>query len=112
MEFAVPPGATHVSGSFGFVRGAYQNGGRTKGAEFSVVWTDGDKRVEIYKRFLDPFSVKADRGLQDFRKNLGDVSGGRLLFEISSGPSKDASWGWTVWTDIEINGRYTAPKND
>jgi hypothetical protein len=112
MEFEVPAGALEVSGGFGFVPGAYQNGGRTKGAEFSVVWTNGQERTEIYKRFLNPVEVETDRGLQDFRVGLRGITGGRLLFQTSPGPSKDASWGWTFWTGIAITGPPTAPKND
>jgi hypothetical protein len=105
-------GATEVSGNFGFVPGAYQNGGHTKGAEFSVAWTNGQERVEIYKRFLNPFEVEADRGLQNFREDLRGFTGGRLIFQTKPGPSKDASWGWTVWTGIAITGPPTAPKSD
>jgi hypothetical protein len=102
MVFDVPHGATHVSGSFGYVRGAYEAGGHTDGAEFRVIWTKGNERAVIYARFLNPFDNPADRGLQTFQVSLKGLAGGQLRLEVNPGPKNDHRWDWTAWTSIEI----------
>jgi hypothetical protein len=102
MEFNIPAGATEVLGSFGFLPGAYKNGGDTNGAEFRVLWTNGADEKVIFKRLLDPVKVPSDQGLQDFRAELTGISGGRLRFVISPGPFENNAWDWTVWTGIAI----------
>jgi hypothetical protein len=102
MEFGLPRGATQVSGAFGFVPGAYENGGRTDGAEFRVVWTNGSEQVVVYSRLLNPHDVPADRGLQTFDASLKNLAGGQLRLEVNPGPHSDTGWDWTAWTDIEI----------
>jgi hypothetical protein len=102
MEFAIPAGATEIVGTFGFMPGAYKNGGETNGAEFRVVWTDGAAEKVIYKRMLDPVKEPADQGLQDFRADLAGISGGRLRLVIAPGPYDNNAWDWTVWTGIAI----------
>lgn len=102
MDFDLPQGATQVSGAFGYAPGAYQNGGRTDGAEFQVVWTNGTEHVVLYSRHLNPRDVPADRGLQTFHTSLKDLAGGQLRLEVNPGPNNDTGWDWTAWTGIEI----------
>ena len=102
MDFVLPAGAGEVSGAFGFPEGAYQSGGRSDGAEFRVVWTDGADRTVVFSRYLNPRDVSADRGLQRFRASLKNLAGGQLRLEVDPGPRNDNGWDWTAWTDIEI----------
>ncbi len=101
MVFLLPPGATGISGGFGFVPGAYQDGGNTDGAEFRVVWTHGAERTVLFSRWMNPHAVPADRGLQHFHVALTGLSGGELRLEVKPGPHNNA-WDWTAWTGIEI----------
>ena len=102
MDFELPAGAQEVSGAFGLPEGAYQNGGRSNGAVFRVVWTDGTDRIVVFSRYLNPRDVPADRGLQHFRAPLTNLAGGQLRLEVDPGPYNDNGWDWTAWTGIEI----------
>jgi hypothetical protein len=102
MTFDMVKDARTVSGQFGFMPGAYTNGGRTNGAEFVVYWSNGSDRVELFHRFLDPLNNVGDRGLQAFEANLSGLTGGRIYLQVKPGPYNDFSWDWTGWTDIQI----------
>ena len=102
MTFDVPKDATEASGRLGFLVGAYTYSGRTNGADFVIVWSDGKDTVEIYRRFLDPLKKTEDRGLISFHVDLKRFTGGRLYFRTRPGPYNDYGWDWTAWTDIEI----------
>jgi hypothetical protein len=101
MEFAMPDGATSISGAFGFVEGAYTGHGKTEGATFRILWQKGQQHVELYRRRLEPSTVPGDRGLQDFRVHLQGVTGGSLVLQTD--PGANNSWDWTVWTAIKID---------
>ncbi len=102
MTFDFPAGATEANGRFGILEGAYNNGNRTNGAEFAVVWSDGKDSVEVFREFLDPMKKIEDRGLHSFHINLARFHGGRLYFRTLPGPYNDFGWDWTAWTGIEI----------
>jgi len=102
MEFVLPRGAQELSGFFGYVPGAYQNGGNTDGAVFRVVWARGSEQPVLFSRRLNPRDVPADRGLQAFHVDLKNVAGGQLRLEVDPGPYNDTGWDWTAWTGIEI----------
>lgn len=103
MVFTPPPGAHHISGSFGYPPGAYSGEGHTDGAEFRVIWsTSTDQRI-LFSRLIHPADEPKDRGLQHFEANLPALTaGGRVRLEISPGPNDDHSWDWTVWSDVKI----------
>lgn len=101
MEFAMPEGATTVSGAFGFVEGAYTGSGQTDGATFRILWKVGQQQVELYQRRLDPLNVPRDRGLQDFRVDLKGHSEGKLVLQVD--PGSNGNWDWTAWTAIKID---------
>ncbi len=101
MIFDVPAGARSVQGDFGFVAGAYTNGGRTNGAQFTIYWTDGGERRVLYERYLDPVSRLNDRGLQHFTANI-PVGAGQVVMQIDPGPHGEYAYDWTGWTDIEF----------
>lgn len=101
MVFEVPAGATMVQAGFGFVPGAYTNGGRTNGAAFGVYWSDGNDTVVLHERFLDPVTKVNDRGLQNFSAKLPKGSG-HVTFRIDPGPYGEYAFDWTGWTGIEF----------
>lgn len=103
MTFDVPKNATRVSGQHGFLVGAYTRGGDTNGADFVIVWSDGQNSREVYRRFLDPVRNPEDRGLVKFDFRLEGISGGRLYFKTLPGPYNLHSWDWTAWTGISID---------
>jgi len=102
MVFVLPRGAREVTGAFGYPAGAYENGGRTDGAIFRVLWDRGGAPTVLFSRELKPRDNPADRGLQPFRVDLSEVSGGQLRLEVSPGKYNDTGWDWTAWTAIEI----------
>ncbi len=102
MTFNIPKDAHQVSGFFGYLPGAYSNGGKTDGAEFIVYWADGAKRVDLLKQYLDPGHNENDRGPHEFKVSLNGLEGGRLYLRIGAGPTGNYSWDWTWWSGIEI----------
>ena len=102
MVFNVPPGATTLSGQHGFLAGAYAGDNNTNGADFVITWSDGKDAVEIYRRFLNPKHVPADRGLIKFQVDLKPYIGGRLYLRTLPGPYNDMGWDWTAWSKINI----------
>ena len=101
MEFNVPAGATTVSGAYGFVSGAYSNGGKTNGAEFVITWTDGNAPVILLERFMNPVTNPDDRGLQKFSLHLPKGTG-RVTMQVKPGPYNEYAFDWTGWTGIEF----------
>ncbi len=101
MVFDVPSGAGELNGAYGFVPGAYSNGGRSNGAEFFIYWTDGNEPVVLHQRYLDPMTKLNDRGLQKFHVKL-PKSTGRVFLQINPGPNGEYAFDWTGWTDIEF----------
>lgn len=101
MVFEVPAGATMIQGGFGFVPGAYLNGGRTNGAQFTVYWSDGSDRVVLHERYLEPLSRLNDRGLQKFSSKLPKGKG-HVTFRIDPGEHGEFAYDWTGWTGIEF----------
>jgi hypothetical protein len=102
MVFNIPAGATKVSGWHGILAGAYAEPNNTNGAEFIITWSNGAQSAELYRRFLDPKRNSGDRGLKNFRLDIGHLPPGRLYFRILPGPYNDVSWDWTAWTGVDI----------
>lgn len=101
MVFDVPAGATMIEGSFGFVPGAYLNGGRTNGAQFTIYWTDGNDRMVLHERYLNPVTRLNDRGLQHFSAKLPKGKG-NVICRIDPGENNEYAFDWTGWTGIEF----------
>ncbi len=101
MIFDVPAGATQINGAYGFLPGAYSNGGRTNGAEFVIYWSNGGEPVILHERFLDPVNKMSDRGLQKFSVKL-PKSSGRVFLRVNPGPFGEFAFDWTGWTGIEF----------
>lgn len=102
MMFALPDGATSLTGGFGFIPAAFAEGTNTNGAEFVIYWANDAERRELFKQFLNPRTEPADRGLRHFKIDLTGLPPGHLYLRIDAGPSNNNAWDWTGWTDIEI----------
>ena len=102
IEYAVPAGATAISGRFGVLPAAYEGDARTNGAEFRVVAADGPVERVLFTRYLDPRNNPADRGLQTFSAPLTSIADGRVFLVIDAGPGGDNGWDWTAWSGVEI----------
>ena len=101
MVFDVPAGATVITGAYGFVPGAYSNGGKTNGAEFVITWTDGSNPVILSERYMTPVTNPDDRGLQKFSLKLPRGTG-RVLMQVKPGLYGEYAFDWTGWTAIEF----------
>jgi hypothetical protein len=101
MVFDVPAGATTFNGSYGFVPGAYSNGGKTNGAEFVISWSDGNDPIILEERYLSPVTKSKDRGLQSFSLRLPKGTG-KIFCRINPGPFGEYAFDWTGWTAIEF----------
>jgi hypothetical protein len=101
MVFDVPSGAGELNGAFGFIPGAYSNGGRTNGAEFVITWSNTGEPVILLERFMDPVNRLSDRGLQKFNVKL-PKSTGRVTLRVNPGPYGQFAFDWTGWTGIEF----------
>lgn len=101
MVFDVPAGATELHGAYGFNHGAYSDGGRTNGAQYSIHWHGGGEPVILHERFLDPVNKINDRGLQKFSVKL-PRSTGQVFLRVSPGPFGQNAFDWTGWTAIEF----------
>lgn len=87
----------------GLMPGAYTDG-NTDGAEIVVELQPaaGAART-IFKRWLQPKTVPADRGTQRFDVTLPAIQAGtRLMIRTLTGPRDDGSWDWTYLADIRL----------
>lgn len=101
MTFEVPAGAKELRGAFGFLPGAYLDGGNTNGAQFQIYSQDQDEPVILLDRFMTPKTTMSDRGLQPFKVQIPEGTR-RLYLRVTSGPYSDFAYDWTAWTAIEF----------
>lgn len=103
MEFPLPAGLTRLQAGFGLRPGAYAQGGRTDGVEFSVVagWPGGRTEV-LWQRWLDPVRQPADRGRQTVDLALPADLPATLTFRTRPGPAGDTRWDWSYWTQMRF----------
>jgi hypothetical protein len=102
MKFTLPPGATQISGAYGFEESAYTVG-TTDGAEFRIELRgqDGSANV-IHSLLLEPKTKPQDRGLHTFTVPIPSGAQGTLVLRALPGPRNDTAWDLTCWADIEI----------
>ncbi len=102
MTFNLPKKAREITGSFGFLPGAFSGGGGTNGAVFIIQWSNGGEKREIFRRELNPVSIPEDQIMQKFTVPLDSLEGGKLFLRIDPGEFGNYAWDWTYWTGIEI----------
>ena len=112
LTYALPAGVGAVSGSFGFLPGAYEdaNAGPTDGAEFIIRWRPNGAPAQILlRRLLRPRQEAADRPFQPFQFALPPHAGGEIEFVIRPGPADNNASDWTVWRDFAFGSPAAAP---
>lgn len=103
IEFPVRAGDASLTGSFGLLDGAYQNGNATDGVEFVVEYVPARGAATVlWRRYLDPFATPADRGVQTFSVTLPQPASGRVILRTQNLPGHNAAWDWSMWTDLRF----------
>jgi hypothetical protein len=103
IEFPVRAGDVSLTGSFGLLDGAYQNGNATDGVEFVIEYVPARGPASVlWRRYLDPLAVAADRGLQSFAVALPQPASGRVILRTQNLPGRNAAWDWSMWTDLRF----------
>ncbi len=104
LEFALAGGERQVALEFGFLPGAYADGGNTGGADYVLaLQSPGQPPREVFRRGLRPVAVAADRGPQSARVDLPAVKAGdRLVLRTLPAPGANSSWGWTYVSRLVI----------
>ncbi len=89
---------------FGFLKGAYTNGGQAQGGDIIVeVARAGQPPREIYLRRLQPVTAQADRGPQTASVDLAGIAAGDVLsVRTAPIPGGNNSWGWTYLSRLVI----------
>ncbi len=90
--------------NFGFLPGAYTNGGQTTGGDIVVELTHpGQPSREILRRRLQPVTVPADRGPQSATVDLTGLAAGDVLtVRTAPVPGGSMSWGWTYLSQLHL----------
>jgi hypothetical protein len=90
---------------FGFLPGAYTNGGQTAGGDFVVeLARPGQPVREIFLRRLQPATTPADRGPQTASIDLTGITAGDVLsVRTAPVPGGNNSWGWTYLSRLAID---------
>lgn len=89
--------------SIGFRDGAYQNGGNTNGATFSVIATPPNETPEVlFRRTLRPVQNNEDRGDQRVDVELPALAPGSEL-KVVIDPDGSHAWDWTYVTDLRLD---------
>lgn len=104
LTYVLHGGESRLRFGFGFLAGAYSNGGRTDGAVYRVeLERTGEAPRVVFERRLDPLNTTADQGRQlaDFALPATRASD-RLTLRITSGPRENAAWDWTYLCQFQI----------
>lgn len=93
-----------LSLGFGFLPGAYQDGGNTPGGDVVVELAHpGQPAREIFRRALRPVTAPADRGAQSAEIILPALAAGDILsVRTTTAPGGTNSWGWTYLSRLAI----------
>lgn len=94
VTLRIPAGAAKFSCEIGLLPGAYQDGGRTDGVEYSfeTVLPDGT-HATVARHYLDPLHRSEDRGFVPFEVSLPSLPDGSLLrIATGIGPNGDRGW--------------------
>ena len=101
IEIVPPPGARHITAEFGMDPAIYD---RSDGVEFEVLSVQPNGyRQRLYYRWLQPGTIKQDRGLQSFSIELIAPLQGTVVFRTLPGPNNNGSFDWAYWRCIKID---------
>lgn len=91
--------------TYGLLPGAFQNGNRTDGVDFSVELRENlqPPRV-IFQRLLDPLNREMDRGPQRSALKLPAIrAGSRLEIVLGPGPANNGAWDWAYVNRVNLD---------
>ncbi|MDM8562761.1 hypothetical protein QUF54_05345, partial [Candidatus Marithioploca araucensis] len=101
MRFRLPAGKHKFTGQFGILKGAYsaKNKHPTDGVEFSaVIQKNHGEELILFKQFLNPRVVKADRGLQTITTVSFEIEkNAELILRTHPGISNNMQSDWSFW---------------
>lgn len=104
LVFNVPAHASHVTGNYGILNGAHAGADFTDGVEFVVSQRKRDgAETTLFRRFLNPRWIVADRGLQVLDLKLPGQFSGELILRTLPGPANNASFDWAYWGEVKID---------
>lgn len=99
--------------SYGLMPQTYLDGGQTDGVEFIVetVPPQGEPQA-IFRRYLQPYTAAADRGMQRARVYLPPKlpAGSRLRIRTDPGPSGNGAWDQSYITRLQIKQGLPDPR--
>lgn len=104
LRFNLTGRETRVALDFGFLPGAYTNGGNTAGAACVIeLQSPGQPPREIGRRELRPVTEPGDRGAQTLTVTLPSVQAGDVLL-VRTAPTAGGSnsWGWTYLSRLTL----------
>jgi hypothetical protein len=75
------------------------------GMTFSVYVSDASGETEIFRKYIDPKSVRADRHWKSESIDLSKFSGSplTLMLRVDGGPSNNTSADWGGWADLRFS---------
>jgi hypothetical protein len=81
---------------------AWELGG--DGVEFAVRVVDDGRPSQVYRRYIDPKSILADRAWQDAEVDLSQFAGRpiELNLETRPGPERNNQADWALWGEPVI----------
>lgn len=105
LTFPLPSTATELTFTAGIEAAAYTNNNRTDGAEFIVDYVHADGSVtHVFRRWLNPLSVAADRGDQTMTASLSpQPPGTSLRLRVTTGPYGNNAWDWVYMTKLSLH---------
>jgi hypothetical protein len=101
VRFRLVGGAYRLRAGFGIRPEAYLQGA-TDGVEFSVMLRANGREAPLFRRYLDPLRVQADRGVQNLALELETSDGTELVLRTDPGPARNADWDWSFWTGVRL----------
>jgi hypothetical protein len=105
LTFVLEGSEQRLHFDYGFLPGAYSNGGQTDGAVYRVELRSPDQPDQIvFERYLQPCGNTEDRGDQHAALLLPAVRpGDQLRVTIGSGPAQNIAWDWTCLTHFLLD---------
>jgi len=101
IEIVPPPGARRIKAEFGMDPAIYD---RSDGVEFEVLSVQpSGYRQRLFYRWLQPGTIRQDRGLQSFSIELIAPLPGTVVFRTLPGPNNNGSFDWAYWRCITID---------